>query len=272
MIGSPQFVPARRAMPARLTPMRRRADRGMGWLAALTPDQAAQVAMPKSTVSSRAGFTQTVYNDIVQAAQSGNFVGFNPSGCSAPATGSIAGAALTKVGSNIAIKIAGMSAVLGPIGAIAAPILGIFSSIFNHHAQAVAREQAIVCSSVPSAAQALQVIEQAVQNGTIDPATGIASLQQVVSEFQSTVAPIIKMNTSQCNASCVWTKELQAIVAEMSSRWQDQINAAAAAPGAPTNNAINAAGSASSSTLSLSSLPSWWPWAAAAGLAFVLLM
>lgn len=268
MIGSPQYVPVRRAMPIRLTPMRRRVDRRMGWLAALTPDQAAQVAMPTSTISSKAGFTQSVYNDIVQAAQSGDFVAFNPSGCPQAATGSIAGAALTKVGSNIAIQLAGASSILGPIGAIAAPILGIFSSIFTHHAQAVAKEQQVVCSAVPSAGQALQVIEQAVQNGTIDPATGIASLQQVVSEFQTAVQPIIKMNSSQCNAACVWTKELQAIVAEMSSQWQDQINAA-------TGSATPATGSTaagSTPTLSLSSLPSWWPWAAAAGLAFVLLL
>lgn len=269
MIGSPQFVPVRRAMPARLTPMRRRVDRRMGWLAALTPDQAAQVAMPTSAISTKAGFTQAVYNDLVQAAQTGNFVSFNPSGCSQAATGSIAGAALTKVGSNIAIKLAGASSILGPIGAIAAPILGIFSSIFTHHSQAVAKEQQVVCSAVPSAGQALQVIEQAVQNGTIEPATGIASLQQVVSEFQSAVQPIIKMNSSQCNAACVWTKELQAIVAEMSSQWQDQINSASGSP--VTTSGATAAGSTSAS-LSLSSLPSWWPLAAAAGLAFVLLL
>jgi hypothetical protein len=265
-----QFVQPQRPMVMPLRrggPQRRRADRSLGWLGALTPQQAAQIAMP--SVSNTAGFTQTVFNDIVQAAQTGNFVGFNPSGCPAGATGSIAGAALTKTASSILITLAGVTTALGPIAAIAAPILGVFSTIFAHHAQAVAQEQAIVCSAVPSAAQALSVIEAAMRNGTIDPGTAIASIQQVQAEFQQTVAPILKMSTSQCNAACVWTKELQAIVAELSSQWQDELNAASAATAAAAQGSPSTPGAASGAVATLSVPP--WAWlAAAAALIFLL--
>jgi hypothetical protein len=200
--------------------------RGLG---ALTPDQAAQQAMPKGTISSKAGFTQQVYDDIVQAAQSGQFAAFNPSGCTGVSAGgnlklaqTATGLALT--GASAGAAIAGALTVVAPFLAPITAIVGLFGMIFSHHAQAVALEQRTVCAAVPAANNYLQVIEQAVQSGAATPQQGIQALQSLLSDFTSQVSGIMKNNSSQCNAACVWVKELTAIVAEVSSQYQDAIN------------------------------------------------
>jgi hypothetical protein len=207
-------------------------------LRGMTAQEAAEQAMPQSTISSTAGFTQAVFNDIVAAAQSGNFSAFNPSGCSGI---SPSGASIVKTGSGLAL--AGISAgssiamAAGAIGAIAGAgitagasvLVSLFISIYQHHAQKVAEEQQVVCASVPAASDSLTAIDQAVMNGTITPAQGIQALQSLQTNFEQTVQPILKMSSGSCNAACVWVKELEAIVIMKSSQYQDMETSATAA-------------------------------------------
>jgi hypothetical protein len=234
--------------------------------AVLTPDQAAKQAMP--TVNNTPGFTQAVYNDIVQAAQSGNFdiplpasctgQGGAPSGARLAQVAGVASGAATKIGLLIPALATGPGAIV--VAGVAAAI-NIFGALFAHHGQAVAAEQRAICASVPAAMDGLTAIEQAVSDGTITPAEGITMLNNLQSQFLQTIGPVTKNNSSQCNAGCVWTKMMNAIVLELTSQWQNM-----AAPQSPNA----ATGSAASSGSAVSTTPSWLPWAAAAGLLFFL--
>jgi hypothetical protein len=51
--------------------------RGYMVLGAITADAAAAQAMPKNTIRNTPGFTQAVYDEIVNAAQSGTFNDYN---------------------------------------------------------------------------------------------------------------------------------------------------------------------------------------------------
>ena len=232
--------------------------------AVLTPAQAATQAMPK--VNNTPGFTQAVYTDIVQAAQSGNFdiplpatcsgQGGAPSGARLQQVAAVGAGAATKIGLLIPALATGPGAIV--VAGIAAAI-NIFGALFAHHAQAVAKENQAICASVPAAMDGLTAIEQAVSDGTVSPADGITMLNNLQSQFLQTITPVTKNTSSQCDAGCVWTKMMAAIVFELTSQWQ---NMAAQATGA--------AGSAASTSSSVSTTPSWLPWAAAAGLLFFL--
>lgn len=100
---------------------------------------------------------------------------------------------------------------LGPIIGAVAGIIGLFSQIFAHHAQAVAKEQNVLCAAVPAAANYLQIIETAVGNGQATPAEAIQALNSLLNDFTAKVQPIIKMG-SQCNAACWKVLELDVAV------------------------------------------------------------
>jgi hypothetical protein len=193
---------------------------------------AAQVTSSAATSSGKAA--------IVLAAQHGMLVdnAGNPayipgtsecaaSGISAAAkyvglAGSAAGLALTGV-VQAGLMVAG-PLTLGISVAIAS-IVGIFSTILNHHAQAVKKEQSVLCSAVPAANNYLQIIEQGVQTGLATPQQGIDALNSLVRDFTNAVSSIEK----NCNAACVMTEELQAVVLVKQSEYQDMIAAQAAA-------------------------------------------
>jgi hypothetical protein len=207
-----------------------------GWLGALTPDEAAAQAMPKNTIRGKAGFTQAVYDEIVNAASSGQFTDYNAqaSSCAnAPSHTAQTALSLVSSGSGLALQGAVQAGLLatGPatfgITIAIAGITALFSTIFNHHAQAVAKENRILCASGPAANNYLQIIEQAVQSGAATPQQGIDALHSLLSDYTSAVQPIIKNNSGQCNAACVELKELTAIVAYKASQYQDLIDAAA---------------------------------------------
>jgi hypothetical protein len=213
---------------------------------------AAQVTSSAATSSGKAA--------IVLAAQHGMLVdnAGNPayipgtsecaaSGISAAAkyvglAGSAAGLALTGVVQ------AGLMAA-GPltlgISVAIASIVGIFSTILNHHAQAVKKEQSVLCSAVPAANNYLQIIEQGVQSGLATPQQGIDALNSLVRDFKNAVSSIEK----NCNAACVMTEELQAVVLVKQSEYQDMIAAqqAQAQAAAAAQAAANAAAAAAAS-------------------------
>jgi hypothetical protein len=251
--------------------LRRRMSLG-GYLGALTPDAATQTAMPTSTISKTAGFTQAVYNDILASVQAGQITINLPSGCgSTPPQGGLnnlklastaSGLALT--GASVGASIAGASAAVAPftlgISLAITGIVAIFSMILNHHAQAVAKEQAAECALVPAANNYLNIINQAVQNGTATPQQGIAALQSLLADFKSNINSIMKNNSSQCNAGCVIYKMLEAIVAYQTSVFQDMITQQTAAPASPTASVTGAVTSSIASAAAATGIPSWLFW------------
>jgi len=250
------------------------------YLGALTPTQAVQQVMP--TISNRAGFTQKVFNYIVGDVSRGsilNYSGANPGDCAKAGNASSVKASLTKTGSAIDLKLVAAGTVAGPAAPFviaAGVILGVFSAIFNHHAMAVAREQGTLCAAVPAANATLAAIDGAVQSGQISPAVGAASLQQMLSEFTSTVAPI----TKSCNAACVMTNDVAAIVAYKVSQYNDMTaaenrSAAAAAARQAKQAAATPAGSSAPSAIAANlsastGLPTWAIYAAAGFALFML--
>jgi len=258
--------------------------RSMG---AITADQAAAQAMPKNTIRNRPGFTQAVYNEIVNAAQTGQFTDYNAAAKSCLTSPSSTGAralSLVSTGSGLALQgavqgglIAAGPATFGITIAIAG-ITALFGTIFSHHAQAVATENRILCASGPAANNYLQIIDQAVATGKATPAQAKQALQSLLADYTSTVQPIIKNNSGQCNAACVELKELTAIVAYKSSVYDDMANAAAtssAAGAGPTSAPAVASGStlqvppASAASAGVApAAPSWLPIAALVAFAF----
>lgn len=219
MYGTPQLAAGYSTYPA----LSRRATARRRRLGSITPDAAAQLAMPQNTISKTAGFTQTVYNDIVQAAATGNFTDFNPSGCAGikPSGAKIAIAAGSSAAGSLVLKFSGGNPILLGVGAGLLVGGAIFNAIFGHHAAAVARDQKIICAVVPAASDSLTAIDQAVQSGTLSPADAMAALDQLLASFKSQVAAIIKNDSSHCNAACVWVKQLTAIVAKKKADYAD---------------------------------------------------
>jgi len=262
-------------------------------LGAISPADAANQIFPQSKITGTAGANQAAWNALQTAASSGQIVLPSCSGVSttgandlrlAGQAGSLSLMAVTTpwAGAGTALVAAG-PATLGISIAIAG-IVGIFSAILNHHAQAVQKEQSVLCAAIPAANNYLNIIAQAVQSGQATPQQGVAALQSLLSDFKSTVSSIEKgsIGTGTCNAACVYTAELAAIVAYQSSQYQDL--AAQQSTQITSGNAATpaAAGTSSGSTLTVpaastapastsaavqsltNSLPSWWPIAALA--------
>jgi hypothetical protein len=218
-------------------------DPGWAFLGALTPDQAAKTVFPNAPRSPNAGHNMKTYNEIVAAAQAGLVGGsaasYRPGtgDCSASGQSSnvklaqmAGGMALTGVNAA-AMMSASVMAALGGAAILGAATLGIgaliglFPLLFSHHAAAVKKEQSILCSAVPAANNYLAIIDQAVNNGQATPQHAIDALSSLLSDFDSQVAPIrhgVDPNDSgECNAACVISTQLKAIVLLKQSQYQD---------------------------------------------------
>lgn len=281
----------------------------LGAMGAMSPQDAANSVMPQSSIKSTAGFTETVWNQLVESASSGSIY-YNPSGCSGVSSSNnlslvktASGMALS--GAQIGMTAAGVSSVaFGAVTFGISALVGLFTIIESHHAQAVAKEQQTECPAIAAANNYLQIIEQGVSSGEYTPAEGIAALQSLQSDFNAALAGITKNSSSQCNAGCVWEKELATIVAYKTSQYQDMAAQQAATPAPKTSTAGSgptvAAPVTSGSTLqtavpgtqaapapvatspasaaaapatvqpaATSSLPTWWPIAAIAVVALL---
>lgn len=111
-----------------------------------------------------------------------------------------------------------------------AGLVGLFSTIFAHHAAAVKKEQSTLCTAVPAANNYLNIIDQAVSSGAVDAQHALAALDSLSSDFRSAVSGIYK----SCNAACVMQMCLDAAVAKEKQKYQAlaQQQAAAAAQAA----------------------------------------
>jgi hypothetical protein len=226
----PQLGAARGGTYYNQAPLSRRPRRrGLVGLSSITADDAAKQVMP--TIQNKAGFGQSVYDGIVRSAAQGNFTEFNPTGCAGVKP---LNAVLASTGGGLALKFAPAAFGAGPlVGGVvlAVGVIGsLFGMIFSHHAAAVAKERSVICAAVPAASDSLTAIDGAVQNGTFSPAAGIQGLNGVLASFTQTVQSILKMDSSHCNAACVWIKTLQAIVAKKTADYQDLAAAQSASP------------------------------------------
>jgi hypothetical protein len=208
---------------------------GMGDV--LTPQEAeSQVVTPSQY--SGAKMTQTEVDAIIETASSGQLpfgpadwaAEFNCTGQANPGSAQLAktaaGISLT-VGTGIAGALGVSGAILGPIGAAVTGIIGLFTAILQHHAQAQAKEENILCQVVPALNNTLQAIDAAVADGTLTPAGAMATMADTQQEFASAVSSIIKDDQTHCNAACVWTMCLAALALVRNSQWQQMEDIAA---------------------------------------------
>lgn len=135
------------------------------------------------------------------------------------------GYALAGIGTAGAIAggtfgLAAATVVIPIIGPIIAGIIGLFTYIFEHHAKQVEKEQNTLCAAVPAANNYINIIRQAVADGTVTPAAGIAALNSLAHDFEGVVGSIRKMDTTTCNAACEMWQQLKAIVEVLSAEWE----------------------------------------------------
>lgn len=230
-------------------------DHGLGVLEALTADQAVETIFPTAKVRSGAGHNQSIRDQMLASVNAGQIVGAGAGPDYVPGTGECqaaagSGGSATAQKLSLAAGVGGIGLQLvakagfiaaGPAGWIAlgvSSIVGIFSTILNHHAQAVKKEQSILCSAVPAANNYLEIIAQGVSQGMATPQDAIRALDSLVSDFEASVGPIIHgsdpTSSGECNAACVELSKLRAIVAEDESMYQDMISAQSSMPSVAT--------------------------------------
>jgi hypothetical protein len=267
-------------------PLSRRRLR-LGYLAAITADQAAETVFPAASVSKHAGETSATRALLVSAATDGQLINaggaaaYIPGTSECSATGQSTNVKLAQVsgtmaitGINVAAALstrvgAAIGAALGPLTLGLSTLVGLLPLLFGHHAQKVKKEQSMLCAAVPAANNYLQIIDQAVSSGQVTPAQGIAALNSLQSDFRSQVSSIIKGDSptaSQCNAACVMYSQLKAIVAFKVSQYQDLQTSSATAGGA-----VSSVTSAISSAVASTGLPPWVLYAAGGLLLYELL-
>jgi hypothetical protein len=124
---------------------------------------------------------------------------------------------------------AGASGPLAPIVLAVGGILQVFGAIFGHHAAKVKQEQQIICAVVQAVNDSLSVIDQAVQQGVITPAQAGPSLDKLYSDLQQNVQPILKQDSSHCNAACFILAEARGVIGKMKETYSKILPAQATA-------------------------------------------
>jgi len=221
---------------------------GRYFLGAITPQQAAQQVFPKAPRSPNPGHNMATFNGIQADAAAGQLTDATGAGAYTPGTPACAGASMLKP--TIAGTIGSLALSWAPKAFPAGPIVGgivlaigaiseVFAAVFGHHAAAIKKEQSILCAAVPAANQTLQLIDQAVQAGQATPQQAIAALNAMPAQFDAQVASIRKgadPNASgECNAACVMSTALKAIVLVKVSQYQDMVTASPASALLPVN-------------------------------------
>jgi hypothetical protein len=148
------------------------------------------------------------------------------------------GAATTGILASTHVIAAAAVPVIGWVVAGVGAIISLIGAIFQHHAQAEARDLQFGCSAIPAVNNAFAVIRQGVQDGTIKPADAAAALPQIYENYMSaggasgsaTGPGAIPsggkaINDSPwCNSNC----ELSVVLLGMVFYWQAQFQALAA--------------------------------------------
>ena len=202
------------------------------------------------------GVTSSGRANILSAARAGMLVNSSGAPAYVPGSGDCSGApqsnlqlaqtatGLALTGTQAGLLIAGGTALAtaaAPFTLGISALVGLFGVFIAHHRAAVAKEQSVLCSAVPAANNYLQVIDQAVRSGAVDPQHGIDALNSLLGDFTSSVSSI----SHECNAGCVMTEMLHAIVLVRTGEYQDleaqqasASSANAAFPAAPQPQAV----------------------------------
>lgn len=147
-------------------------------------------------------------------------------------------AATTGILSAVHLIPAAAVPVIGWVVAGVGAIIGLIGAIFQHHAQAVARDLKFGCSAIPAVNNAFAVLRQGVQDGTIKPADAANALPEIYSQYMSAGGASgsasgpggipgggTAINDSPwCNSNC----ELSVVLLAMVFYWQAQFQALAA--------------------------------------------
>lgn len=225
----------------------------------------ADLVLPSSQVSSRAGFRAADRQNIINAVASGFIPAYSP--CN-PNAGMNAPTIVSAIGTS-ALKLAPKTGAAAPFVAIGGAIATLFGSIFGAHAAAVGREQAALCAAIPAANQFLTQVDHAFQSGQVSAGQASSLLDQVVQQYEAGVAPILKMSSSACNAACVYLRQLQAIVAKRKAQYADQ--QASAPPASSAASIFSSSSDPLTASVTAASSGSLLPWAAAAAVLFLFL-
>ncbi|MGH7744700.1 MAG: hypothetical protein ACREQ5_07780 [Candidatus Dormibacteria bacterium] len=156
---------------------------------------------------------------VRSAAETGRIPDYAEKSC---ATGSKGLGTGTQLG--LATAQAGLQAGLGAVkigtqALNAIPILGSLISTavsfiaapFQHHAQAVATEQATLCAAVPDAQNFLAQVDQYVESGQWDHVTAVQQMEAGFTSWRIEVKGILQ-DVGKCNAACVYEKAFRAAI------------------------------------------------------------
>lgn len=196
--------------------------------------------------------------------------------CSGIVTGGSTASLVLGTGGSAAVSwastaiAAGASGPLAPIVMAVGGIMEVFGAIYAHHAQKVKQEQQIICAVVQAMNDSFSVIDQGVQQGLITPAQAGPSLDQLYSDLQQNVQPILKQDNGDCNAACFELAMARAVIAQKKMYYASLPPPPPPAPSIATDPA-GAAASAINSIATSTGLPTWAIWGGGAVAAAMLL-
>jgi polyhydroxyalkanoate synthesis regulator phasin len=173
-------------------------------------DDASVLAAAIAAGGSGAPSTPLVSQTVQQAMSQGTL--WTKEDCSGIVTGKSTASLVLSSAGAAAIKFAGATGPAAPFVLIAGGVMQVFGAIFGHHAAKVQQEQKIICAVVQSVNDSLSVIDQAVQQGAITADQARASLDQLYSDLQKNVQPILKQDSSHCNAACFILAEARGVI------------------------------------------------------------
>lgn len=185
-----------------------------------------QVFAGQSGAPAAANVQQVVQQAMSQGAL---YTAENCSGVIGPSKAAL----ITSAGGSAAVSwattaiAAGATGPLAPVVLAVGGVLEVFGAIFAHHAAKVKQEQQIICAVVQAINDSLSVIDQAVQQGVITAAQAGPSLDKLYSDLQQNVSPILKQDSSHCNAACFILAEARGVIAKRKATYAAMLPAQA---------------------------------------------
>lgn len=209
-----------------------------------TPPEAASSASAAAAMQSlNIPQNDAYYNWTLDAIEQGELPDYEPgvlTGTAVQFQGGTAGCSSNETSSSKAALVSaiggagtGVTSALATAGVITAPVLPLslallgasaiisgIASLFNHHAQAVAKERGTLCAAVPAANASLQQLSEYYVAGQISAATYVQGLNQTLSQFQSFTSAIsssVNWTGGTCNEGCIYNRALKGIVAKLTA-------------------------------------------------------
>lgn len=106
------------------------------------------------------------------------------------------------------------------VGGVISDAIGFFGSVFDHHAQAAAREQATLCAATYAANKTLDQFDQAVQSGQLTKDQYLDSLETIFQRLAQMSAGVAQgcppttatgADANKGNEACIVNRVFQAI-------------------------------------------------------------